>query len=89
MAPVHDARVASGRPTGPIPGIVGRYTVSYTRDGAAQPLIDNLFVFDVGANIAEEWTAEMVYETFEMRYEPTVCSRSRTTSPSAVLTSYK
>ena len=44
--------------------------MSYTRDGAAQPLIDNLFVFDVGANLAGEWTAEMVYETSEVRYDP-------------------
>ena len=54
----------------PIPGIVDRYTVSYTRDGAAQPQFDNLFVFDVGANLAGEWTAEMVYETSEVRYDP-------------------
>jgi hypothetical protein len=43
----------------PIPGIVDRYTVSYTRDGVAQPQFDGMFVFDVGPSLTGEWTAEV------------------------------
>lgn len=43
----------------PIPGIVDRYTVSYWRDGVAQPQFDDMFVFDVGPSLSGQWTAEV------------------------------
>lgn len=53
-----------------VPGVTERYTVSYTFEGVPQPQFDDQFVFDVGPAFAGAWTATMVYETSEVRYDP-------------------
>ena len=54
----------------PVPGVTERYTVSYTFEGVPQPQFDDLFTFNVGSALAGEWTATMIYETTEVRYDP-------------------